>query len=843
MFEPKPANHYDSHDGYGARPGNPGEYTSDQILNATLYTALAATFCNVRITNPGMPSTVRPVRKWVGGRPRSETQLSAGGEHYVVCCPFCGDTRWRLSIHHLWGTPDPTSRRPMWFLANCFNEGCLRNTTNQQALAERVFPNGGSAALVPLSASTLTAARAVSTLAEVTLPESFARLDEEGCPQHVRDYVASKGFDVRELAAQWGVGYSPGSRTPAPGFDDRLVVPCWTVRTTDSGRRNREVYCCGWQARRLDDSVEPKYLTSAGMPRSRFLYGFDGVDRVKAGPVVLVEGVADVWRLGTHAVGLLGKTLSEQQKRLLSRLSGVPLVVFLDADAQTEAAQIRDSLRQYRASIGDSGSVTIATPRKGRKDPGECTHDEAWDQIAKALQWSRAKLQKRLASDSLPLKPRGELTKAAIADSPALDSHLAAEKSKTSASIEDEGQTSDSTAGECNGFSEAKSRVRSLVAEIQRTGILIDLPRLKADIAGRQQTIRRLQSAIDQCAGHHVPARNLEQIAKLLHDELGIPVHDRRADGTPRIDVPALNALGKAHPIASQIAQLITETHRLTAASELSRFVVKSTGLVHPVLNPEGAVTGRFTCRSPSLLSLPKCLRPVVIAHPGHNLLSADYKQFELRVLAMLSRDKRLCEVFLRKVDPHTATASALFQVPEGFVSDEQRAIGKKVNFAIIYGQTPYGLSQVVDSTALQARAWIDDFFAEYSDAHRWIRRTRTEARRTGVVMTAFGRRRPLPDAQSDDAGRAEKALRQAVNTTVQGTAADVFRIVLCRLAHFLPQSARILMPIHDGVLIEFADGDEKRVRQLVKKAMGMLLPGEVPLEIDIAVGKTWGDV
>lgn len=349
-------------------------------LNSVLYRGLQVKFGQVRITNPGDPGRVDYCPDWVqGGRLQAKV---TGGEHYAVNCPFCHDTRFRLQFNYRWGVFDPQTRSDMLYLVHCFNEHCISTRERQEELRHMVYPTG-SPSVLPSRPSP-----SVQPVAPIALPEHCVPIDSlpHDCPGS--DYLRSRGFDPVELGDRWCVGYSECSSSPSPRFERRIVIPVHGLRRSiGRGKTKIKRTLVGWQARRIDSvsADAPKYLTARGMRKSLHLYGLPQARRT-TGPIVICEGVTDVWRLGTNAVALFGKDLSEHQQALvLEHFAGRPLVVFLDDDAQENAAKVRRSLLAARRANGGSGSVVNARTPFDRDDPGDCTRAEVWNQVAAAL--------------------------------------------------------------------------------------------------------------------------------------------------------------------------------------------------------------------------------------------------------------------------------------------------------------------------------------------------------------------------------------------------------------------------------------------------------------------------
>ncbi|MEI8373464.1 MAG: DNA polymerase A family protein [Planctomycetota bacterium] len=271
---------------------------------------------------------------------------------------------------------------------------------------------------------------------------------------------------------------------------------------------------------------------------------------------------------------------------------------------------------------------------------------------------------------------------------------------------------------------------------------------------------------------------------------------------------------------------------------------VQPDGRIYANLDPLGTVTGRYSCKDPNLQGLPAAVRSAVEASPGHLLMEADVSQCELRVLAHFSQDPRLLATYRDgNVDLHVQTAAAALGIAAEQVTAEQRGIGKQVNFAIVYGMAADGLARRLAISPGEAQALLDSYFVTYPGVGAWIAQAHAAAYEDHEVRTLSDRRRRLPDIRSRDPSAVATAHRQSVNTIVQGTAADLLKLALIRLHNTLPEDVRMLLPVHDSVLLEVPTELVEETQRIVTEAMEALPPGfSVPLKVDIHAGKTWAD-
>jgi len=276
------------------------------------------------------------------------------------------------------------------------------------------------------------------------------------------------------------------------------------------------------------------------------------------------------------------------------------------------------------------------------------------------------------------------------------------------------------------------------------------------------------------------------------------------------------------------------------------------TGRLHSTFDQAGTATGRLSSANPNLQNIPirtelgREIRAAFTAAPGCVLLAADYSQIELRLLAHYANDRLLVEAFRRGDDIHTLTASQVFQVPPLLVTPEHRRRAKVVNFGIVYGLSPFGLSQNLGIETSEAKKYIDAYFDQYRGVRAFIDRTLEETRRDGRVKTLFGRVRPIPDINSKNYNLRGFAERTAVNTPLQGTAADLIKLAMIRIDRLIRQrglKSRMTLQVHDELVFEIPENEIEAMRSLVRDEMENVHPLSVPLLVEIGVGKNWRDL
>jgi len=277
-----------------------------------------------------------------------------------------------------------------------------------------------------------------------------------------------------------------------------------------------------------------------------------------------------------------------------------------------------------------------------------------------------------------------------------------------------------------------------------------------------------------------------------------------------------------------------------------------SSGRVHTTFGQTGTATGRLSSANPNLQNIPirtelgRGIRAAFIADPGHVLLTADYSQIELRLLAHFSRDPLLVEAYRRGDDIHTLTASQVFGVPPLMVTPDHRRQAKVVNFGIVYGLSPFGLSQNLGISTSEAKQFIENYFEKHAGVRKFIDRTLDEARRDLKVKTLFGRIRPIPDINSKNVNQRGFAERTAVNTPLQGTAADLIKIAMIRIDDAIRErglKSRMTLQVHDELVFEVPEVEIDVMRSLVREYMEKVHQLEVPLQVDMGVGPNWRDL
>ena len=393
-----------------------------------------------------------------------------------------------------------------------------------------------------------------------------------------------------------------------------------------------------------------------------------------------------------------------------------------------------------------------------------------------------------------------------------------------------------------------------VLARMEEHGVKIDCDvlhemgrRLEREIEAKAQEIHRL-------AGETFNINSPRQLGDVLFNKLNLPKPVKYGKGkTISTAQDVLEGLAAEH----EIVRLVLGYRQLTKLKStyvdtLPGLLNQCTQRLHTTFDQTNAVTGRLSSKNPNLQNIPirtelgREIRAAFIAEPGNLLLKADYSQIELRLMAHFAEDPLLMKAFLSGGDVHKATAAELFGVHIDLVTKEQRGAAKTVNFATIYGQREFSLGQQLGIPTGEAKKFIADYFAKYSGVRAFIERTLEEARREGAVRTLFGRVRPLPDINSKNFNLRGFAERTAVNTPLQGTAADLIKLAMIRLDRELRAKhlkARMLLQVHDELVFEAPEEEIEPLRALVCDAMENVQKLKVPLVVDISVGKNWRDV
>jgi DNA polymerase-1 len=414
-------------------------------------------------------------------------------------------------------------------------------------------------------------------------------------------------------------------------------------------------------------------------------------------------------------------------------------------------------------------------------------------------------------------------------------------------------------------FDDVEMPLVEVLAELEYNGIRLDpdeLDRQRESLGGR---IDALRDRIVDASPHPFNPDSPKQLAAVLFNGpdkeppgLGLPVQKRGKTG-PSTDQEVLERFATDPSVESEVPQLIVEYRQLTKLVStylvaLKEAINPETGRVHASFHQTVAATGRLSSSDPNLQNIPirteegRKIRQAFVAEPGHVLICADYSQIELRILAHLSEDEALIDAFHSGADIHTAAAADVFQVAPADVTPQQRDAAKMVNFGIVYGITPWGLARRLGADVSQefARGIIDDYKARFPKIDEFLGRCVESAQADGYVETILGRRRPIPQINARNPQQRALGERMAINSVVQGSAADLIKLAMIDLHGRLPQAfpdARMLLQIHDELVLEAPEAQAESVRVLVTERMEAAMTLKVPLVVGSAYSSRWIDV
>lgn len=401
-------------------------------------------------------------------------------------------------------------------------------------------------------------------------------------------------------------------------------------------------------------------------------------------------------------------------------------------------------------------------------------------------------------------------------------------------------------------FHELESPLQGVLAEMEISGIRIDTECLREMERDLDAELSRLEREVHELAGHPFNLNSPQQLSQVLFQELGLEPIKKTKTGYAT-DVSVLMALRDRHPIVDLLLRY-RELSKLkgTYVTSLLKLVNPATGKLHTCFNQTVTATGRLSSSNPNLQNIPirtesgrnirKAFLPDV---PGGSLLSADYSQIELRVLAHLSEDEALLQAFASDTDIHAITASEIFGIPPDQVNPEARRKAKAVNFGIIYGISPQGLGEQIGVSPEEAASYIEAYFRRFPRVKEFLDRQVARAASQGYVTTLLGRIREVREILEDNVRLRRLGERIALNTPIQGSAADIIKVAMLRVHDRLKREglkSRLVLQVHDELLLDVTPGEEDLARELVKEEMERAFPLKVPLKVDISMGPTWYD-
>lgn len=389
-----------------------------------------------------------------------------------------------------------------------------------------------------------------------------------------------------------------------------------------------------------------------------------------------------------------------------------------------------------------------------------------------------------------------------------------------------------------------------VLRKMERTGVLIDAEKLRLQSSEIAARLIQLEAEAYVLAGGEFNLGSPKQIGQIFFEKLELPIVKKTPSGAPSTDEEVLQKLAEDYPLP----KILLEHRGLsklksTYTDKLPRMVNATTGRVHTNYAQAVAVTGRLASNDPNLQNIPvrtgegRRIREAFIAPPGHKLVSADYSQIELRIMAHISGDESLLRAFSQGEDIHRATAAEIFSVTPLEVSNDQRRVAKVINFGLIYGMSSFGLASNLGITRDAAKLYIDRYFARYPGVARYMDETRVSAKAKGYVETVFGRRLWLPEINGGNGPRRQAAERAAINAPMQGTAADLIKLSMIAVQNWIEESkigTRMIMQVHDELILEVPDAELSDVRKRLPELMCGVADLKVPLVAEVGAGLNW---
>ncbi len=399
-------------------------------------------------------------------------------------------------------------------------------------------------------------------------------------------------------------------------------------------------------------------------------------------------------------------------------------------------------------------------------------------------------------------------------------------------------------------YTDMEAPLLKVLQTIERNGVLIDESMLQKQSDQFAITLKELESKAYSLAGAEFNLNSPKQLQEILYDKLSLPILKKTPKGQPSTAENVLQRLAEDFPIVQTILNYRTTAKlKTTYTDKLPLMVNQDTGRVHTSYHQAVTATGRLSSSDPNLQNIPirtaegRRIRQAFIAPKGFQILAADYSQIELRIMAHNSQDPGLLDAFQAGLDIHQATAAEIFAVDLQSVSAEQRRSAKAINFGLIYGMSAFGLTRQLGITRGDAQEYIELYFARYPKVKEYMDAIRNQARESGFVETVFGRRLYLPDIDSRNYQRRQYAERSAINAPMQGTAADIIKKAMIDLEQRLVAesiNAKIIMQVHDELVLEVEDSSVGAVSELVTEAMGKAADLDVALKVDLGVGENW---
>jgi DNA polymerase-1 len=386
---------------------------------------------------------------------------------------------------------------------------------------------------------------------------------------------------------------------------------------------------------------------------------------------------------------------------------------------------------------------------------------------------------------------------------------------------------------------------------MEDAGVRIDTYRMGEITARLHDRLEELEATAYELAGEEFMLGSTQQVARILFEKLEL-TPGRKGKTGYSTDTRVLRTIRGDHPIVAVLEEWREYSKLLNTYLEpLPGLIAEADGRLHTTFNQTVAATGRLSTSNPNLQAIPirtelgREIRSAFVAEPGHRLLSADYSQVELRILAHVSGEPKLREAFARGDDIHAVTAAEVLGKEPASLTRDERTVAKMVNFGIIYGISAFGLSENLEIPREEAQAYIDAYLARFPLVQDFIQRTIEQATRDGYVTTLLGRRRPVPEIRASNRQTRSLGERLAVNSIMQGSQADIIKVAMVAIHRRLRdegRGARLVLQVHDELLLEVPEAEVGPVRDLVRSEMVGAFPLDPPLAVDVGVGDDWND-
>jgi DNA polymerase-1 len=396
-------------------------------------------------------------------------------------------------------------------------------------------------------------------------------------------------------------------------------------------------------------------------------------------------------------------------------------------------------------------------------------------------------------------------------------------------------------------FNEIEIPLTTVLSRLEACGVLVDtagLQQISSEITG---LLKGMEAGIFAMAGEEFNINSPKQLGVILFEKLGLPAAKKTKTGYST-DSKVLESLASKHDLPALILEYrMFAKLKNTYVDALPSMIDPRTGRIHTRFNQALTATGRISSSEPNLQNIPvrsemgRRIRQAFIAPEGFRILSADYSQIELRILAHITGDEALRQAFLHGIDIHTKTASEIFGVPLQEVAENHRRTAKTINFGIMYGMGPHKLSQELGIRRDTAKAYIDSYLAKYPGVREYTESIALKAEQDGFVTTLLGRRRSIPEIRSSNFNEREAGRRIAINTPIQGTAADIIKIAMVRIFERLKDfRSRMVLQVHDELVFEAAEDEIEALSAMVRQEMEHAYELDVPVRVDIGMGKNW---